>query len=206
VTRLTGRKICRYFFAGVLILGAFASFALLQGTSQAADIVRVKVKQANLRSGPGTKFEKMWNAPMNYPYQVVERKGKWLKVQDFSGYEDWIYGPLTDESPAVVVKVKQANIRKGSSTNDEIVFTADMGVPFLVLDKKGDWLRVRHEDGDEGWIYQNLIWGSYNVSKPQAPAAAETPKEAPAKERTNEGPTTKNVKDAPMKDAKGGSS
>jgi SH3-like domain-containing protein len=182
VTQSTSRKICRYFFTGVWVLSIFASFFLLQGTSQAAETIRVKVKEANLRSGPGKKFEKMWNAPMNYPYRVMERKGKWLKVQDFSGYEDWIYGPLTDEKPAVVVKVKQANVRKGSSTNDEIVFTADMGVPFLVLDKKGDWLKVRHEDGDEGWIFQKLVWGSSKTSESKEPPTAESAKEGRPKE------------------------
>jgi SH3-like domain-containing protein len=181
VTQSTIRKIYRHFFTGVWVLSVVASLVLLQGTSQAAEIVRVKVKQANLRSGPGKQFEKMWNAPMNYPYQVTDRKGKWLKVQDFSGYEDWIYGPLTDDKSAVVVKVKQANVRKGSSTNDEIVFTADMGVPFLVLDKKGDWLKVRHEDGDEGWIYQTLVWGSSKISDPKEPPTAESAKEGRSK-------------------------
>jgi len=130
-------------------------------------MVRVKVKTANVRSGPGTKYKKVWKVPQNYPYRVVTRKGSWLKVKDFEGFEDWIYGPLTDRKPAAVVKVKRANARKGPGKEHPVVFTADTGVSFQVLGKKGDWVKVRANDGDQGWVFRKLLWGFFNTgSKP----------------------------------------
>ena len=128
---------------------------------RAAEMVRVKVKQANLRAGPGTQYKKVWKVPRNYPYRVLHRKGRWLKVRDFEGFEDWIYAPLTDRNPAVVVKVSRANVRKGPSTSHPVVFTADAGVVFRVIDKKGKWIKVRANDGDRGWIYKPLLWGFF---------------------------------------------
>ena len=61
---------------------------------------------------------------------------------------------------AVIVKVKSANIRKGPGADQPALFTADKGVPFLVVGKKGSWLKVRHADGDEGWIARKLLWGA----------------------------------------------
>ncbi|MFQ5849363.1 MAG: SH3 domain-containing protein [Candidatus Binatia bacterium] len=142
------------------LLSVFISLILVEAAALAAEMVRVKVRMANLRSGPGTHFEKVWKVPRNYPFRVLKREGRWLKVRDFEGFEDWIYGPLTDHKPAVVVKVKRANIRKGPGTNYPVVFQTDWGVPFRVLKKKGKWLKVRHDDGDKGWIFQKLVWGS----------------------------------------------
>jgi SH3-like domain-containing protein len=134
-------------------------------THSAQEMVRVKVKSANLRDGPGKNFTKVHKVPRNYPYQVITRKGRWLKVKDFEGYEDWIYGPLTDRAPAAVIKVKLANVRSGPGTQNPVVFTADKGVPFQVLEKKGNWIKVRANDQDEGWIHKTLLWGFFKDPK-----------------------------------------
>ncbi len=115
------------------ILVIFLFLVWVGGAAGAREIVRVKVKEANIRAGPGTKYERVWRAPRNYPYRVLKRRGRWLRVRDFDGYEEWIYGPLTDGKPAVVVKVKRANVREGPGTNNPILFSAEKGVPFLVL-------------------------------------------------------------------------
>jgi SH3-like domain-containing protein len=33
-------------------------------------------------------------------------------------------------------------------------------VVFTPLEKKGDWLKVRHPDGTNGWINKDLVWPS----------------------------------------------
>ncbi|MFQ5916342.1 MAG: SH3 domain-containing protein [Nitrospiraceae bacterium] len=147
-----------------LVLSLSGSLAFAEAPLT-AEIVRVKVKLANIRSGPGTRFEKIWVVPRNYPYRVLKRQGKWLKVRDFEGFEDWIYGPLTDHKPAAVVKVNRANVRKGPGTNYPVLFRSDMGVPFLVLEKRGKWVKVRHADGERGWIFRKLLWGSFGAAR-----------------------------------------
>jgi len=27
-----------------------------------------------------------------------------------------------------------------------------------VLTRKGNWIQVRHADGDKGWIHKSLVW------------------------------------------------
>ncbi|MFQ5898818.1 MAG: SH3 domain-containing protein [Candidatus Methylomirabilia bacterium] len=127
----------------------------------AADFVRVKVEMANVREGPGTQFTRVWRAYRNDPLRVVERKGQWLKVEDFEGYKGWIYAPLTDAKPAVIVKgvQKWANIRLRPGLDQPVVHRADRGVSFRLLEEKGQWLQVQHADGDRGWIYRPLVWG-----------------------------------------------
>ncbi len=149
----------------VFIASTLICLVSLEGLSWAADMVRVKVKTANIRSGPGKKFDKVGKVPENYPYRVISRKGSWLKVRDFEGFEDWIYGPLTDKEPAAAVKVPRANVRQGPGTRHPIILTADKGVAFRILAKQGDWVKVQTDEGDEGWVSRNLLWGYFDAKK-----------------------------------------
>lgn len=161
---------------GIIIVSVLVCLVSLQGVSWAAEMVRVKVKTANVRSGPGKKFNKVGKVPENYPYRIISRKGRWLKVRDFEGFEDWIYGPLTDKQPAAAVKVKRANVRQGPGTNHPIVLTADKGVAFRILAKKGDWVKVRTDEGDQGWVSRNLLWGFFDTVQKKGGTKQKPPK------------------------------
>jgi SH3-like domain-containing protein len=51
------------------------------------------------------------------------------------------------------------NVRKEPSRKAEVVAQARYGVVFKKLDKKGDWVRVEHDEGVTGWIENSLLWG-----------------------------------------------
>jgi len=160
----------------IIIVSVLVCLVSLQGVSWAAEMVRVKVKTANVRSGPGKKFDKVGKVPENYPYQIISRKGRWLKVRDFEGFVDWIYGPLTDKKPAAAVKVKRANVRQGPGTDHPIVLTADKGVAFRILARKGDWVKVRTDEGDQGWVSRNLLWGFFDTVQKKGGTNQKPPK------------------------------
>lgn len=56
----------------------------------------VKVKTANLRTGPGTKYATVpWGpAQKYYAFKIIEEKGKWFRVEDAAGGKAWIHGDL----------------------------------------------------------------------------------------------------------------
>jgi SH3-like domain-containing protein len=58
----------------------------------------------------------------------------------------------------VITRTGLCNIRSGPGTENELVFQAEKGVPFKVIGRKGKWIRVRHADGDTGWIHSKLVW------------------------------------------------
>jgi N-acetylmuramoyl-L-alanine amidase len=121
-------------------------------------IVRVKVDVANLRARPSPKAEKVRDAYENEPLRVVDWRGPWLEVRDAAGNAAWIYAPLTDGRPAIVVRGDVVNVREGPGAEHPIAFTAERGVNLLVLDRAGRWLHVRHDVGD-GWLHDPLVWG-----------------------------------------------
>jgi SH3-like domain-containing protein len=118
----------------------------------------VESDRLNVRSGPGTQYEVLWQAEKNYPVEIVEEKGSWVHFKDFEGYEGWAYKPLLGEKKAVVVKVYKANVRKGPGTDYPVVFTAEKGTPFEVIGTENGWYRIRHSDGDSGWVSSGLLW------------------------------------------------
>ena len=124
-----------------------------------AEIVSVKVPKANVRSGPGTKYDVRWSVGKFFPLRVLAKKGNWYRVKDFEGDIGWVYQKLTSKIAAVVVKVRRANVRSGPGTGYRVRFKAERGSAFRLIKKTGNWIHVKHLDGDDGWIYQKLVWG-----------------------------------------------
>ncbi len=126
--------------------------------ASAAERLAITADIANVRSGPGTKYDQLWQVEKYYPVTVVEKKGGWCRIKDFEGDEGWIEGSLLSKVNTVIVKVAKCNVRSGPGTDFEIAFSVTKGIPFKVLQTKGQWLEVEHADGDSGWIMKNLVW------------------------------------------------
>ena len=124
-----------------------------------AKMVSVAGRRINMRSGPGNKYAVLWQLGKGYPLQVVETKGNWVKVTDFEGDVGWVYKTLLGSEPHLIVKKERVNIRSGPAAHYSITGKANYGVVFKTLKRKRGWVKVRHEDGLEGWIQRDLLWG-----------------------------------------------
>ena len=143
---------------GIMAFGFLMLSGLIVCQAAAAERVAVKAGIANLRSGPGTKYEVLWQVEQYHPFLVVEKDGNWYKVKDFEGDMAWIHNSLLGDISGVITKKTKANVRSEPSTKSRILFTVERGVPFKVLQRKGDWIRIEHADGEKGWIYNTLVW------------------------------------------------
>ncbi len=121
----------------------------------------VDADTANLRSGPGTKYEKTWQVFKYMPLKKISKKGDWYKVKDLDGDTHWIYGRLvTSKYRCAVVKARKANIRKGPGKKYRRteISPAIKYDSFKVLKTKGKWVKVIDEFGEKGWIFRKLLW------------------------------------------------
>jgi len=121
----------------------------------------INAPDANLRKGPGTKYQKSWEVFKFMPFQKVSKTGNWYKVKDVDGDVHWIYEKLvTSKFKCATVKADKGNIRKGPGTK----YSTNALSPglkydaFKVLQIKGDWVKVVDEFGDTGWIFKKLLW------------------------------------------------
>jgi len=124
----------------------------------AQERLAVSSKIANVRSGPGTNYDLLWQVEKYYPLIVLERKEGWIHFKDFEGDEAWIYNSLVEKMDSVITIKDNCNVRSGPGTNNPIVFTVEKGVPFKVIKTQGKWLKIEHADGDQGWIFKGLLW------------------------------------------------
>jgi SH3-like domain-containing protein len=135
----------------------FASMVTVSSVS-AAERLAISVNTANVRSGPGTNFQALWRMEKYTPIKVVSRQGKWIFFEDFEGTQGWMRDDLVDNTPTVITIRGKGNIRSSPGTNHEIIFQAESGVPFKVIQRRGEWLNIKHADGDTGWIHSSLVW------------------------------------------------
>jgi len=141
------------------LAGAILASLLLLSPAVAREMVSIKGTLVNMRSGPGSGYQVLWQLEKGYPLQVVSRKGSWLQVRDFENDRGWIARSLASRTPHYIVKVPVANIRKGPGTGYPIVAKAVRYDLLRTREKRGSWVRVQSVDGPQGWVARKLLWG-----------------------------------------------
>lgn len=128
--------------------------------------VSVDIDRLNIRSGPGTDHPVQMRVARGYPLYVVGRSGSWLFVMDYDGDQGWVSSKLVSMSSYVITQLDKCNVRSGIGTEHDIAFKAERGVMLKVLKEKDGWLRVRHSDGDEGWMSGKIVFGWFGGDFP----------------------------------------
>ncbi len=126
--------------------------------ANAAQRVCVITSIANMRSGPGTKYDVLWQVEQYHPLIILKKKGPWYKIRDFEKDTAWIHKSLVGRMKTVITIKNKCNVRSEPDKKGRILFTVEKGVPFKVLKHKGNWIKIEHADGDTGWIYKTLVW------------------------------------------------
>ncbi len=121
----------------------------------------IKNEKANLRTGPGTKYEKLWQVFQYMPFKLLGTKGNWKQLQDVDGDKYWVHAPLTTQKyKCAVIKNNQTNLREGPGTQYPKVSWAPVDKYFSmkVLKIADNWVHIEDASGDKAWIYRPLVW------------------------------------------------
>lgn len=137
----------------VLALALHATGALAQ------QFVEITAREANMRAGPGDRHAVQWSLSRGYPLQVIARRGEWLQVRDIEKDTGWVHRSLTGKSQHMAVKSRVANLRQQPRQNARQAGQLQHGDVVRTLERRGDWVRVRHENGKTGWVARRLLWG-----------------------------------------------
>ena len=124
--------------------------------------VNVKASALNVRSGPGTNYDRIGGLTKGKAVQYYEVKDGWLRIAYGTG-QGWISAAHTDYKPAekppetglfdVVVSVNtHLNVRTGPGTSYDKIGELTNGTKVTVLEEKDGWYRFNY-NGQEGWIF-----------------------------------------------------
>lgn len=136
------------------------SCVLLAAATHAADFSSVAPPYTVMYDAPTQKGRKLHIAPAGMPVEVLLTSGDWARVRDASGELSWVSLSSLLPRRTLVVEVDQANIRASESESAPVVFTATKGVVLELAEPiKSGWIRVRHRDGESGFIRASEVWG-----------------------------------------------
>lgn len=110
---------------------------------------------------PSLKADKLYVADRYLPVEMVVDVEGWAKVRDSSGSFAWVEKKALSQQRYVIVTVPLADIHKAADMNSELLFRAEKNIVMEWLDSDAaGWIRVRHIDGQTGFVKANQVWGS----------------------------------------------
>jgi SH3-like domain-containing protein len=138
-----------------------ASFpAMAAGAAHAVEFKSVGSTPAILYDAPTQKGRKVFVAPREMPVEVVLSYGDWSKVRDAAGDLAWVESKALTSTRHVVTSVQGAKVRAAGDDKSALVFTADKGVVLeLVEPTASGWVKVKHRDGQGGYVKAAEVWG-----------------------------------------------
>jgi SH3-like domain-containing protein len=139
-------------FSAVLLCVAASDASALEFKSVGAE-------PAVLYDAPSVRGRKVFVAPRGMPVEVVLNYGDWAKVRDAGGDLAWVEAKSLTAQRNVVVRVPNVRVRAAAEDSAQVVFTADKGVLLELVERAGEWLKVRHRDGQGGYVKASEVWG-----------------------------------------------
>jgi SH3-like domain-containing protein len=137
--------------------------AILAATPVLAAAVEFRAlgdKSAILYDAPSVKADRLFVASRFYPFEVLVKLDQWTKVRDVNGEVAWVENKALGDRRTVVVTVPLADVRAAPNAQSALVFEAYKQVLLEVVEAPADeWVRVRHRDGQQGYIRLSHVFG-----------------------------------------------
>lgn len=113
-----------------------------------------------LYDAPSQRGVKLFVIKRDTPVEVVVNLEGWAKVRDAEGGLAWIERKFLAERRSVIVSAELAEIRQKPDEASPLVFDAEKNVALDYVESvPGGWIKVRHRDGESGYVRSNQIWG-----------------------------------------------
>lgn len=138
------------------------SLLLIQGHAVAAlEFLSIADSAVIMYDAPSLKATKMFAASRHLPVEVVVKVAGWVKVRDSSGGLAWVEEKALSNKRYVIVTAAQAEAYRAADINSPLLFEAQKNVVLEWLESAvPGWIKVRHRDGQSGYIRTNQVWGS----------------------------------------------
>jgi len=133
---------------------------LVGSCAQAAEFHSVQETAAVLYDAPSRAANPLVVVSRHYPLEVIVNLDAWVKVRDHTGALAWVERKLLGDKRMVMVTAPAAEVRARPDDGAAQAFAATSGVVLeLVEIAPGGWLRVRHADGESGYVRATQVWG-----------------------------------------------
>ena len=133
---------------------------IVAGQASALDFKSIGAVPAVLYDAPSARGKKVFVAPRNMPVEVILTYGEWSKVRDASGDLAWVESKALAAKRFVVVKAASGRVRSGPDDASPVIFSAEKNVVLEMVEPVSTgWVKVRHRDGQSGFVKAAEVWG-----------------------------------------------
>ena len=141
-------------------IAVLAGLTFLAAPAWALEFRSVAEAGTVMFDAPSQKAKPLFIIAPGTPVEVVVSLGEWTKVRDATGDLAWIERKSLADKRMLIVAAKSAEVRSQAEAGAPLVFEADKDV-LLELVEPGPpgWAKVRHRDGQSGFVRANQVWG-----------------------------------------------
>ena len=121
---------------------------------------RSVTEAAPFYDAPSAKAKALFVVLAGTPVELVVSLEGWSKVRDSRGDLGWIEKGYLTEKRNVIVRAERAQVRAAAEDKAALVFEAERDVVLELLETlPGGWARVKHRDGQGGYLKVIQVWG-----------------------------------------------
>lgn len=109
---------------------------------------------------PSAKAKPLFVALPGTPVELVVSLEGWTKVRDSQGDLAWIEKTHLTDKRNVIVRAERAQVRSAAEDAAALVFEVELDVVLEFLEPAAaGWVKVRHRDGQSGYLKVSQVWG-----------------------------------------------
>ena len=110
---------------------------------------------------PSLKAEKIFVVSRHLPVEAIVNTAYWVKILDHSGSMAWVEKKALSQQRYVIVTASLGDIYQDANKNSALVFQAQEQVVLEWIETTDTgWVKIRHRDGQTGYISVTQVWGS----------------------------------------------
>ena len=114
-----------------------------------------------LYDAPSLQAKRLYVVGKYFPLEVIFDLEGWSKIRDSKGELAWVEKKYLSDQHMVLVTSSLAEVRQSADIKAPIVFQAEQSVVLEFIENaSGGWAKVRHRDGQSGYIKISQIWGT----------------------------------------------
>ena len=133
----------------------------------ATDYRSVAEPVAILYDAPSVRSKPLYLLSRDTPLEVIVALEGWTKVRDASGTIGWIDRKALADRRSVVVRAPTADVRANPEEGSPVVFRAEQNVVLELAENAPSakdaaspgWVKVKHRDGQSGFVRVTQIFG-----------------------------------------------
>ncbi|MBA0015459.1 MAG: hypothetical protein JW384_02733 [Nitrosomonadaceae bacterium] len=139
-----------------------SSLLMIHGHALASmEFFSIADSAAIMYDAPSLKAGKVFVASRYLPVEVIVKVEGWVKVRDSGGGLAWVEEKALSSMRYVIVTATQAGAYQSTDTGSTLIFEALQNVVMEWLEPAmNGWVKVRHRDGQVGYVRTHQVWGS----------------------------------------------